>query len=163
MELCAAYDLCSKLIKGVIMKSWILFVLACLAGLFFLAGILEAGILTQKGKPEKMPPFLKQTVTLIGGVLATNLGAVLGISVARGVSPSLRIWAVPTTQALQMAAVILYVVGLLLAAVFWAINGFKENPNGGPIVVVSTLPELTRILLGVIIGAAIVVLGISST
>lgn len=145
------------------MKGWILFFLASLGGLFFLVGILIAGILTQKGTPELMSPFVVETVTLIGGVLAINLGAVLGISVARRKAPSFRVWAVPTQEAFQIAAVIFYIVGLLLAAVFWALTGFKENPNEGSVLVVSTLPELTRILVGVIGGAILAILGHSDT
>jgi predicted transporter len=137
----------------------ILFLLACLAGLFFLGGIIAAGILSIKGKPKNMPAFLSRTVTTIGGILATNLGAVLGINVVRSNSPAFRIVQVPTTEVLQNAAAILYLVGLLAALLFWAFKAFKEDPD----VVVPTLPELSLTLLGVIGGALAVIIGLSNT
>jgi hypothetical protein len=141
------------------MKGWILFLLACIGGLFFLVGIVVAGILSHKGKPEQMPSYFKESVTLMGGVLATNFGAFLGITVSRGQLPSLRFWTAPPIEAFQISAVILYIVGLLVALFYWSLGGLKENPNEGPIVVVSTLPELSRTFMGIVAGALVVVLG----
>jgi len=106
-----------------------------------------------------MPAFLTRTVTTIGGILATNLGAVLGINVLKSNSPAFRIMQVPTTEALQNAAAILYLVGLFLALLFWAFKAFKEDPD----VVVPILPNLSLTLLGVMGGALAVIIGLSNT
>jgi hypothetical protein len=63
----------------------------------------------------------------------------------------------PGTESLQIIAAFLYVIGLVGAGVFWGIKGFTSEPAK----VVSTLPQLTQTLLGVIVGAAAVALGVA--
>ncbi len=146
--------------------------LVVLAGLGFVLGIAEAGYYTAKRTPAAMPRFLAQVVTTVGAVLATNLGAVLGLSVADVQSAStglplarafaLSSWlaapGVPVGTQVQIAAAWIYVIGLIAAAFLWGLRGFSDNPA----VVVPTLPELSRTLLGVIVGALAVALGAGS-
>jgi hypothetical protein len=58
-------------------------ILVGMAGLFFIIGIGYAGYYSLKNRPAHMPPFLTNVTTTIGGVLATNLGAVLGLTVTQ--------------------------------------------------------------------------------
>ncbi|HEX8277700.1 MAG TPA: hypothetical protein VF540_03365 [Segetibacter sp.] len=49
---------------------------------------------------------------------------------------------------MQIIACYFYVGSLILAAVFWGISGVNGHANPVPI-----LPELTKTLLGVLVGA----------
>jgi len=133
--------------------------LVVLAALLFIGGIISAGYFSLKRKPEAMPSFLTQTTTIIGGTLATNLGAVLGLSVAQ--SDKLNTAGVAALPALakqlQVGAAYLYVLGLVIAFVCWALIRFSDKPEE----VVSTLPDLTKTLLGVVVGVLAIALGIS--
>ena len=141
--------------------------LVILASAGFAAGIGAAGYYTLKKRPADMPRFLVQLVTTIGGVLATNLGAVIGFSfkippelnAALAHPLSISAWlgssAVPVGTQLQLMAAGLYVIGLLVAVMLWGVAHFSDDPA----VVVPTLPELSRTLLGVMVGALAVALG----
>jgi len=137
----------------------LLMILVGLAALGFMGGIVAAGIFTIRETPGTFPSFASEAVTAIGGVLATNLGAVLGLTFASipGKRAALRPWNGLTTESLQKIAAYLYVVGLVTAAVFWGVKGFSDETTK----VVSTLPELTRTLLGVIVGALAVAVGVA--
>ena len=61
----------------------IVFFCVGLAGIGFLAGVVSAVVVSLRGKPKDLHPFFRHAITSIGGVLATNLGAVLGINVEK--------------------------------------------------------------------------------
>ncbi len=109
-----------------------------------------------------MPAFLTHVMTTIGGVLATNLGAVLGLTVAQSaglISAESLPWYAPTAANLQVIAAYVYVVGLLAATGLWAAKRFTAGQDH----VVSTLPELAKTLLGVMAGALAVMLGVAQS
>jgi hypothetical protein len=153
------------------MMTWVellLLLLLGVVGLLFLGGIVAAGILSFKSKPGKMPQFLAHAITTIGSVLATNLGAVLGLNLveAPGLASTKGLYDLnqipslpqaPSTPELQVLAAWVYVIGLIVAFVMWAIKWFPTKPEE----VVNTLPELSKTLLGVLVGALVVALGAS--
>ena len=55
--------------------------LIVLAGIFYLYAIMQAGIISLKGSGT-FNDFFGNAVTVIGGILSTNLGAVLGITLS---------------------------------------------------------------------------------
>ncbi len=138
----------------------LLLVFMLFGGVLFLGGIIWAGIVSIRNQPETMPQFLIQSTTVIGGVLATNLGSVLGLSiiseVGGGVVTASSLTAV-TIHNIQVGAAWLYAAGLFIAFAFWVANKFSTAPEK----VVSTLPELSKTLLGVAVGALAVVLGVT--
>ncbi len=110
--------------------------------------------------PTTIPPIITAVISGIGGVLATHTGAVFGIARYIGDGRGLLDMLVgallgrrkdeddfPYTEA-QVWAVALYIVALLLATVGWALDGdgpFHES-------VAPVLRNMTRTLLGVIVG-----------
>ena len=104
-----------------------------------------------------MGPFLSSAVTTIAAVLSTNLGAILGIATSN-VGSSLRksstwnpirIFTDPDPTAFQIIACYIYVFSLLAAGVVWLIVESKEDSHQ----LVALIPEMTKTLLGVIVGA----------
>ena len=101
-----------------------------------------------------IPIFLSSTVTSIAAVLSTNLGAVLGITISNPTSSlrNLKTWNPinlfinPSPTVFQTVACYVYIVSLTAAAIVWAHRQFvSEN-------IVPLIPELTKSLLGVIVG-----------
>jgi len=139
---------------------FILFFFA-LAIVFFFWGIIRAIYWTKKEDPAQMPPFLRQVVTAIGGILAANVGVVLGIKIEQALYQDINlitnIFTIPedTTVLLQLIAAILYGIGMLMAFIAWGRKKFTEDPDK----VVSILPQLSQTLLGIIVGACAIVLG----
>ena len=135
--------------------------LLVLAAAAFIGGIALAAYYTLRDRANEMPSFPSRTVTGISGVLATNLGAVLGLSIAEigeyagALALDLAEMSGPTT--IQVVASYLYIIGLVVAVVAWAIKGFSEDPGK----VVPLLPELSRTFIGIIVGIAAVSLGIA--
>jgi len=134
--------------------------LVVLAAAGFLAGVVSAVRHSLHGTPAQMPPFARQIVTAIGGVLATNLGAVLGITVQQARAGGMDLASMlvaagaDTPTKLQVAAAYLYVLGLLIALYGWWRLRFTEDPDR----VVVTLPQLSQTLLGVVVGVVAVAL-----
>jgi hypothetical protein len=139
----------------------LIFGLLALAALGFLTGLIAAMNFSVEGKPDKMPKFVRQIVIAVGGVLATNLGAVIGISVMQatftGASAMglLLFKGADPPSVLQIGAAYCYIVGLLIALVGWARTGFSDDPK----VVVDVLPQMSQTLLGVVVGVLAVALG----
>jgi hypothetical protein len=130
-----------------------------LAGLLYCYGIFVAIRLTTKETPGDMPRFVDQMITTIGGVLATNLGAVLGIKFAEGsslLSLQLQTPAPTIPGTLQIIAAVLYAIGLLAAIIAWLCKGFTNDPN----IVVPAIPRLSQTLLGVAVGALALAIGV---
>jgi hypothetical protein len=152
----------------------LIILLVALAGLLFLYSIVVAGVDTIHDK-EQLDPFFSNAVVVIGGILSTNLGAVLGITLVPPQAQNRTIKflglrstiqhnsaAVATTappaasQKFQIIACWVYVVGLLIAAIFFFIaikKGISEPDMN------SLIPSLSKTLLGVIVGAITVALG----
>ena len=130
--------------------------LLILGVVLFIWGLHSAIEYSRMGNPAGMPSFLLQAVTIIGGVLATNLGAVFGIKIEQQVkrkklsARDLLFFGAnddgPTR--FQILAAYLYVAALVYAAFAWARLEFTEDPD----VVVAILPQLSQTLLGVIAG-----------
>src|SRR5689334_7822398 len=105
----------------------LLLILVAVAALLFIVGIIFAGYFSWKNAPQNMPAFLINVTTIIGGVLATNFGAVIGLSLTPGTglnAADIQPWYAPTTEHLQVAGAYLYAIGLLLALVLWGLNKF---------------------------------------
>ena len=66
----------------------LLFALVTLAALFFAYVIIQTGLISTGGIQQLPNDYMINTATIIGGVLATNLGAVLGITIAPPQSPA---------------------------------------------------------------------------
>ncbi len=140
---------------------FLVFLILLLAGVGFIAGLISAIQFSFSGTPDDMPRFIRQVVTAIGGILATNLGAVLGVKIEQAKSLGFdtkrffvgAVGDAPST--LQLVAAYLYVFGLLVALWGWWKLGFTEDPSK----VVVTLPQLSQTLLGVAVGVLAVALG----
>jgi len=157
------------------LKPLIIF-LVLLGGVFYLYAIIEAGIISIEGA-GKFDEFLNSAAITIGGILSTNLGAVLGITLSPPKPPAGNfIFQQPKTflklrssindknpkddeptpvQKMQIIACYFYVISLLTALVLWRV-ALVKNPDGD---IVQLLPQLSWTLLGVIAGALTVFLG----
>ena len=139
--------------------TYLLVFLIFLACIGFVYGIFKACQISLESTPDpkKFPDFLTNTVTSIATVLATNLGAVLGVSSSQPTSnfrqPAtwnpLNLLSGNTPDVTQAIACYLYVLGLLAAVIVWANLSFVGDPTK----VVALIPELSKSLLGVVIGA----------
>ena len=153
----------------------LIFLLILLAAGLFTYGIFLAGINSLKGVHE-IPSFFSNAVIVISGVLSTNFGAVLGISLkppqlapaasfmglrptglsAKGPSNSQASVAgninpiePDLSQKLQVIACWIYILGLLAGTVFYIIalaNGQKDED------IVPLITEISKTLMGVIVG-----------
>lgn len=142
----------------------ILLAFGCVA---YVYGIAKAFVISWKGDDvNKMPAFLVNVVGTIGTILATNLGAVMGLTLAESPSDSFseEDWdpvnlfvAEHASKAFQTTACYIYVIGLIAAAIVWTHRKFETDPQK----IVPLVPELTKSLLGVIVGVLVVALGIS--
>jgi len=131
-----------------------LFSVGCLG---YLYGIFQACWISLQ-KPvnvDAMPAFLSSIITSIGAVLATNLGAVLGIAISNPKSEystkffsPFTVFAKPGITTVQITACYIYILTLVVVAIVWGIKKFTTDPKQ----IVSTIPELTKTLLGVIVG-----------
>jgi hypothetical protein len=138
------------------------FGLVALAGLFYLYCIYTAIRCTLKGNPTAMPGYLDHSITTITGVLTTNFGAVLGIKIperANLVSLRMGPTSPPIPSALQMIAAYLFVLCLLAAFITWLMKNFTNDPSK----IVPAVPRLSKILIGVALGAFAVALGVTIT
>ena len=131
--------------------------LFAVGGLAYLYGIFKACWISLQKNPvvSDMPAFLSSTITSIGAVLATNLGAVLGITITKA-SPEfseavlhpLIAFTTLSVTSVQVIACYLYIISLVAVSIVWGKKDFTPDPNK----VVSTIPELTKTFLGVIVG-----------
>jgi hypothetical protein len=156
-------------------KPLVVFIIA-LAGLVYGFTIIYAVVLTLMKSKSALDPLLVSAATVIGGVLSTNLGAVLGVTFTPpqlrtpqssppflGLRPSLQNAATsPNTtapdasQKFQIIACWVYVGGLVIAFVGWVIAKIQSIPDAQ---IQGLLPEMVKILLGVMVGALTVALG----
>jgi len=149
--------------------TFLLSVLIALGCATFAYGIFKACAVSLQRVPDLslMPLFLASAVTSIAAVLATNLGAVLGIAIANPQSlyrqrkswNPLRAFTNPNPTVWQTLACYVYIIGLLAAAVVWGIKNFTTDNKQ----IVALIPEMTKSLLGVIVGALAVSLNTSNS
>lgn len=152
----------------------LIILLVTISGLLFAYSIIQAGINSLNSKPA-FPDFLYNAVIIIAGILSTNFGSVLGITLTPpkgavphaakflGLRPTLQSTeqtihskTTDTPQKLQVIACWVYVGGLLLATVFYLIAISKNIPDAD---MVPLLSQLSKTLIGVLFGAMTVALG----
>ena len=110
-------------------------------------------------KPKDFAPFFSESVTLIGAILATNLGAVMGLSAAKVPGYSLNIivsFNNDKVKGLQVIASYIYFISLVIIGFFWFKTGFSKDPEK----VVQILPNMTSTFIGIIVGTLAVSLGV---
>jgi hypothetical protein len=146
--------------------NYLLVALISIGCIAFFAGIWMACRYTLNGDPGDMPTFISSLVTSIAAVLATNLGAVLGIAKTQPASPfrmaatwnPANLLSGDTASVIQTIACYIYIAGLLAAAIVWGKCGFKEDNSIVPLV-----EQLSKSLAGVVVGALAVSLNIQTT
>ena len=122
----------------------------------------------KKGNTLYIPEPLDSILSTIGAILLTNLGAVLGISVAKPSSGLARMTLIGNKDAavqdpitmreiLQYCAVILYMIVLVICFFVWAKNTFLPDDKINP--VVSIITQNGKTLFGVIAAYIAFVLG----
>jgi hypothetical protein len=142
------------------------------AAFAYIGGIIWAGvasILSPTG--PKIPELVTQTITGIGAVLATNFGALFGIAqftsgnqVSNPNSRSIKKWmglpqmsneqnTVPFLDRLPIFAAYLYFISLIIALIFWIINGFSDQSA-------QVLKNMTSTLIGAAAGVLAVYLNV---
>ncbi len=131
----------------------------CAAVLLYLYGVGMAIYITYTDVPPTgqteliLNPNIVFIVTSIGGVLATNFGAIVGLP-APELSKSIRLDG-DGPKKVQIIAAYIYVIGLVTALVSWMLESFSEDPKE----VVALIPELSKTLIGVFVGTLAVHLG----
>lgn len=137
-----------------------------LGAVMYLGGILWAGFASIKiPTPPQLPEVVTFVVKVIGGVLATNFGALFGITVlqnggqiTKGLTMDPRsISKFSRTKAdwFQIIAAYVYFFSLLIALVFWFIDKFSAQSA-------DMLKDMTFTLIGVIVGMLSVALNLKS-
>jgi hypothetical protein len=129
-------------------------ILLVIGAILYAAGVIYVGVqnLQADGDPA-IPEVINNFLSGMGTVLALNLGAFLGISTTfrNGIGKMAR--ELPTQDQLRLYASIFYVVMLFVAVIFWALDGFSP-------VSARLLQEMANSLVGVLIGAITVILGV---
>ena len=131
-------------------------ILVFIGFIFYFYGVWQAcAISLEEIKPGKtprvMPEFLASVVTAIGAVLATNVGAVLGIAITQSASKYRlsKSWNPANffsqTETMQTVACYVYIICLFGAAIVWGKENFRTD-------VVTIIPEMAKTLLGIIVG-----------
>jgi hypothetical protein len=160
--------------------SFLVYGLVMLACIFFLVGIVAAGLASLKCLEKidhtidcikcladhKILIKITPVVSSISIVLATNFGAALGISVSKSDISGKRFSglqslfrpikglneSMPASEIFRIAACYIYIVGLVISFIFYLLD--KDN------CMADLIPELTKSLYGAIIGALAVLLGV---
>jgi hypothetical protein len=124
-----------------------LIVILIVAALIFIGGVIAAYAQSVKG--VTLDKTLVSFITAAGGLLATNLGAFLGIKVGTGKI----IFAIPDDlkQKIQMYAAYGYFIVLVITAIVYLFLPNKEKA-------VDILPQFTNTLFGVLVGAIAIIL-----
>ena len=139
---------------------FILFFFAIAIGFFFW-GIFSAIYWTKREDPGSMPKILRHFVTGSSGVLAANVGALLGIKIEEAITGNINlitnVFTIPadTTVLLQMITAVLYGIAMLIAFIAWGSKKFTEDPQK----VVVILPQLSQSLIGILLGVIAIVIG----
>lgn len=151
-------------------------VLVFLAGLLYMGSIIWAGIISLRGNSGVLHPYFSNAVIIISGILSTNFGAVLGITLTPPQSAAKdqrapRFLGLRSTfqasrddgsvnptdqnQKFQILACWIYVIALMIAFTFWIVTIIRGTEQQA----VPLLAELSKALLGVVAGVMVVRLG----
>ena len=148
-----------------------------LAGGFYIYGVFSACKVSwgeNEAAYKAFSPNLSFAVTTIAGILATNFGAVLGITISNPLSRfrntetwnPLNFFSATDPKKLQVFACYFYIFTLLAAGIVWAHQDFDdavkaELKDGKEIITLNFVPlvfELSKTLIGVLIGTLTLVL-----
>jgi hypothetical protein len=143
---------------------------------FYSYGLVEAIILSWSTSVPvdytKYPETLSVTMSSIQTLLLTNLGVVLGISIAKPNSAMARQIMLnrssTTTEAekdipdplslkdkIQLFALVIYIISLTACLVTWIVNKFSSQPSD----IVSIIAESGKMFIGVVLAYLTAVLG----
>ena len=141
---------------------------------FYGYGIFEAIRLSWSVKPlgeNDFPPFLSTTISSMQALLLTNLGILLGISIAKpesGVARQLMLGKtgkeilsaeikdpLELREKIQLFSLIIYIISLIACMITWAKNDFSSNTTD----VVSLIAESGKMFIGVVLAYLTTVLG----
>ena len=145
---------------------WIIIFIAAIG---YIGGIIIAGILSiGSSTPPQIPQPVNVVITAIGSVLATNFGALLGISQFTKPDPGSKFKTrtflrfpvfgeendkMNFFDKLPVYATYVYFFSLILALIFWGIDKFSENSS--PIII-----NMTSTLIGAVVGVVAVLLNV---
>ena len=115
-------------------------------------GIIFAKALAYQ-RPEPFPPELAFILTTVSGMLAANLGALVGVTVSAKATRT----EVPVSW-FQIVAAIAYSVIVVIAWIVWAKRGFPAGLTG----IVPVIPEMCRTGLGIVLGVFALALGVGA-
>lgn len=154
-------------------KLYLLEFLVAIASFIYIYGLSAACYYTinkkfdGQNKLNLIPGFITQSINLIGGVLATNFGAFIGITIdSANKNPekqkafidyqllSRTVSEVSDKYLHQAIASCVYIVGLTICLVIWGLRKFSEDDT----IVVPSFPQMSKTLLGAAVGALIVLL-----
>jgi hypothetical protein len=121
------------------------------------------------GAPIPLPDALDIMISSLGAILLTNLGAVLGISVAnpssalaKKIMPAFTNKAVENIEnpmnlreQLQYMAMLIYLLCLTACFICWAVKGFKADAQ----YVIAIIPQMGKTLIGVVTAYLAFILG----
>ena len=121
--------------------------------LLFAGGLVLAAVysLSTPAAPSRMPAVATFVVSSVNGILAANLGAILGVTAILGFRSTLT-----DPERLQWVAAAFYVITLVLVMVVWGFTGFDEGPEQ----IVAAIPEVGRTGIGVLLAVFAASLGI---
>jgi hypothetical protein len=125
--------------------------------ILFGAGIWTAGFYTlwvkEAPQPDKMPAIVAYLVSAVNGILAANIGALLGVHATKPPNDPKT-----PTDVVQWVAAGWYLVMVVFAAYLWSGVRFAEKQGA----VVPALPEVTKTGLGILIAVLAAVLGVQA-
>ena len=125
----------------------------------YLFSVIIAVRLTLKSTPELMPSFLNQIIDSLGSAFSITFGAFLGITIKNNSEVSSFLSLLDSNEKLMFYASILYLISLIISVVGWGLTNFSDDPNR----VVPCVKNMSKSLLGIIVGVVGVALGISPT
>lgn len=142
--------------KSITYLTGFLVVLGCL-GYLYVVGWACVKSWPLHAENYELPSFLTNLATSIGALMATNLGAVLGIRVTDPHSKfsQAKTWTLtavkldPSPAVFQTFACYVYVLSLLAATIVWGHREFITDAGQ----IVPIIPEFTKTFAGVIVGA----------
>lgn len=141
--------------------SYLMYFLIFLAYVLYLLGLYQACVVSVNGGTVIRPEDLATAVTTIATIFSTNLGAVMGLTIGKQTSKfkdyktwnPLTIFKDPSTEILQVITCYFYILSLVLVALFWWVKLDARTTEIVPLVA-----ELSKSLLGIILGALAVAL-----
>ena len=137
----------------------LLYLLGGLACAAYLGVVIWAAVITVRNEdPAKLDGVPSQLLTTVSAVLATNLGAYLGLTVQRMSAPGAPPWTLAgllargPSQDLRLIGSIVYLSGLAIGFGAWATKGFRDEH------VADAIKNMTTTLGGIIAGSLAILL-----